>query len=783
MPTDWCLCLICGKHVKAAECRSIAKLPRGTVAFLCCLAMGYGLRLEVAKMILKDEDLKERYSCRKHYIQAAFWLCETNNSVPKKPRLERSTSFVVNSALLKRIQECATFFGDHKVTKHDVHFFFNDCKMRYCTAGGWTIVGAKERKEVAAQARKLASEKSGKLSVEIKPELLSEEEIRERVTEGLSEDQLLALRRAKCFLCKELKTIKHLRQSPLTKSTLLVLLSCLLINEKIDVEKAKTLFTSLFTERGLWICNEHIFSVDAYLRKKWGKKFGEQIEASFVGSEILEDETYTRLVEVSKSITQYDERRWKMTATLTQFFIDFQKRYNAKTKAFRKQAEEYRLLVQKFVDGCDADGAMTDPSCLFAQKKLEDQESAFLCFLNKPFQLDDPEPSASDPEMPQLMPMVYPMVVKGEVCGNFMHDNGLHNGPQVEDVNHLEHVFDDDGDDGRIVKDAKENVGSVAVADADSDDRSRVKMEKEQEDLSRSDIEMENDYEIIAASSFTNAQFLDPSSVKFGKDETTWISGNTLGSGRAQTKDWREKLVGYNNLVKSLSPYDDIRDLHANCMHVPINETQKQERFEIISSLSIRNHRAPFLSGLITCASKRIHFESHKRATLMCTDSLPGQSVLYTIWWSSTGILYHAFSQESYNFHSQMMTVPILMFQLDQVVKSCHFENIGEFGPILLCDEPRDYMTTGVIAKLHEYNFEILPYPLGSKDLLPSHYYFFKRLFDYIEGRNYKYLTNLKADLNNFLRTRPSNFFAAGINELSWRWNCCVATKGERVKL
>ncbi|CAJ0595688.1 unnamed protein product [Cylicocyclus nassatus] len=780
-----CVCLICGKSILLAESRFISKASNRGVILVSCLLMGYALPMKVAKLVLEEGSLTRR-SCRRHFVQASFWLYETvkhalHDSEPPPDTFGVLPLFIKN-AIVMRIQECATLFGDYSVTENEVQLFYNDCQMRHFCDSGAIVDFERIRKEAGDDT---AASNSGKSTSGKQPKLPSLKGLQEHLDKDLSQHHLAF---KQCCLCDESNSIKHLQETPLTMSVLIVLLSCLHANDKVTLEKAKEVFIS-GQKPEKQICNEHFFWVAAYLRAMWEKRYGDLTQISFQRlHDLLDDENFSRLVGISNDFVEGHTPLRR--SCLTIFFKWYRESYfSKKTRTWRAGAmiETHlfdRESVQRRKESDEQDDIVEIPTQSEQQTpKTEDIKSAFSLTFDERLGIDgdqsasarelttcDLQPSTSRSEPVKQEPCTsVDEALEDEIPYDSSHDNGFCTEMSAEDLLHTED----------IAEDGEEEKCPVA----EFEDLTQAKTEKS-DGLSRIEEVVDSVSKgktTVPWPQPTPQIFAPPSGTRYNRHETIAVSATTLQSIRAPKRKHTEDLDA-TELLKDTNIH--LVEPRVVQYESPTDLNEKRTRFEIISSLSIRNRRAPFLSGLITYASKRIYFDSRKRLLSKHSENLPGPSILYTIWWSSAGILYQAISQEDGKIppRPRRMTSTLFQFQLNQVVKSRRFSNMGEFGPILLCDEPRSYFDSEVIAKLHDYNIEILPYPPNSKDLLPSHYYFFEQLFQYLRNKNYRSLFTLKGDLKSFICTRPPTFFADAINELKWRWDLCIANKGEIVK-
>jgi hypothetical protein len=79
-------------------------------------------------------------------------------------------------------------------------------------------------------------------------------------------------------------------------------------------------------------------------------------------------------------------------------------------------------------------------------------------------------------------------------------------------------------------------------------------------------------------------------------------------------------------------------------------------------------------------------------------------------------------------------------------------------------------------AAIEELDWEILPYPPYSPDLIPTDYYFFCSL-SFLSFNNYAELRNWLYELV----AKPVDLFKRGIKNLPERWEAVVNNGGEHI--
>ena len=81
-------------------------------------------------------------------------------------------------------------------------------------------------------------------------------------------------------------------------------------------------------------------------------------------------------------------------------------------------------------------------------------------------------------------------------------------------------------------------------------------------------------------------------------------------------------------------------------------------------------------------------------------------------------------------------------------------------------------------AAIQEVGFTQLAHPPYSPDLAPSDYYLFRHLKQHLRGRRFQCKEDLQTVTEEFLATKPAQFFRLAFDDLVRRWTKCVENGG-----
>ena len=218
-----------------------------------------------------------------------------------------------------------------------------------------------------------------------------------------------------------------------------------------------------------------------------------------------------------------------------------------------------------------------------------------------------------------------------------------------------------------------------------------------------------------------------------------------------------------------------------------LNDRQREVRVEACLALLNRHTNEGILNRIVTCDEKWILFDNRKRsASWLDPGSVPKQcskrkltprKVMVTVWWSSAGVIHHSFLPNGVS-----ITADVYCEELNTMMeKLAHLQPalVNRSSPLLLHDNARPHTAQQTVSKLQELGLEALRHPPYSPDLAPTDYYFFQNLDNFLAGKKFNTREAVQNAFEEFVASRPADFFKKGINKLPLRWQRCIDCMGD----
>ncbi|XP_047364411.1 histone-lysine N-methyltransferase SETMAR-like [Vespa velutina] len=220
---------------------------------------------------------------------------------------------------------------------------------------------------------------------------------------------------------------------------------------------------------------------------------------------------------------------------------------------------------------------------------------------------------------------------------------------------------------------------------------------------------------------------------------------------------------------------------------VPHNlpEENKANRSITCKVLLQRHHTEPFFDRLITGDEKWVLYDNskRKRQRLFSNESprstakpaLHPKKALLCVWWSICGIVHFEMLKPG-----QTVNADLYCEQLDRVNQSLieKYPAIVNKKGVILQDT---HCTRRTLEKINELGWEVLPHPLYSPDIAPSHFHLFRSLQHFLSGKKFENLGDVENAISSYFTQKPIDFYRSGIENLHIRWQKVVDNEGDYI--
>ncbi|KAM5284016.1 protein AF-10 isoform 11-T17 [Hipposideros larvatus] len=247
----------------------------------------------------------------------------------------------------------------------------------------------------------------------------------------------------------------------------------------------------------------------------------------------------------------------------------------------------------------------------------------------------------------------------------------------------------------------------------------------------------------------------------------------------------KELNIGHSTVFRHLKQIGKVKKLGKWVPH-ELTANQKNRRFEVSSSLILRNNNEPFLDRIVTCDEKWIVYDNRQRPAQwldreeapkhFSKPNLHQKKVMVTVWWSAAGLIHYSFLNPGETITSEKYAQQI--DEMHRKLQCLQPALVNKKGPILLHDNAPPHVAQPTLQKLNELGYEVLPYPPYSPDLSPTNYHFFKHLDNFLQGKHFHKQQDAENAFQEFIESQSTEFYTTGINKLISRWQKCIDCNG-----
>lgn len=219
-----------------------------------------------------------------------------------------------------------------------------------------------------------------------------------------------------------------------------------------------------------------------------------------------------------------------------------------------------------------------------------------------------------------------------------------------------------------------------------------------------------------------------------------------------------------------------------------LSENNKLNRFNICFSLLRRHKQKSFLYRIVTGDEKWIYYHNPNRKRSWVDPGEPGSSqpkrnihdhkVLLCIWWDMQGVLYYELLKPSETVTADLYSRQLRQLHLQLIEKRPYYKT-KQNKVILLHDNARPHVALRTKETLKELKWEILTHPAYSPDIAPSDFHLFRSMQHVLSDVRFNNAEEVQKFVDNFIQSKPIDFFHRGIHLLPERWQKVVDNDGE----
>jgi histone-lysine N-methyltransferase SETMAR len=212
-------------------------------------------------------------------------------------------------------------------------------------------------------------------------------------------------------------------------------------------------------------------------------------------------------------------------------------------------------------------------------------------------------------------------------------------------------------------------------------------------------------------------------------------------------------------------------------------DAQKQKRVDVSTELLERQNQSPFVQDVITMDETWLPFNNpdvykawlrpNQRAPATPRPDFRQLKIMLSVFWNSTGVIYWELVDRTVNSE-------VYCAQLDRVAEAL-FDSGRERPVIFLHDNASSHTAKVTKKKLSDLMWEVLPHPPYSPDMAPSDFHLFTSLKNWLKGKRYADIDEVRAGVQEYFDSKPAEFYARGFTKLPDIWEEIIGFDGDYV--
>ena len=204
------------------------------------------------------------------------------------------------------------------------------------------------------------------------------------------------------------------------------------------------------------------------------------------------------------------------------------------------------------------------------------------------------------------------------------------------------------------------------------------------------------------------------------------------------------------------------------------------------SSLIVCNNNEPFLNQIVTCDELWILYnnwqwpaqwlDQEEAPKHFQKPNLHPKKVMVTVLLSAAGLICYTFLNPGETLTTEKNVQPVN--EIHRKLQHLQPVLVNRKGSTLLHDNAWPHITQQTLQNFNKLGYKFLPHPPHSPDLLPTGYYFYKNLDNFLQGKYFHEQQEAEDAFQEFLKSWSKDFCNTRISKLISQWQNCVNCNG-----
>lgn len=252
--------------------------------------------------------------------------------------------------------------------------------------------------------------------------------------------------------------------------------------------------------------------------------------------------------------------------------------------------------------------------------------------------------------------------------------------------------------------------------------------------------------------------------------------------------------ISNDTVIRILHDHLGMKKLSARWVPRLLTVDQKRIRVKISKqSLELfKRNSSEFLRRFVTVDESWIHHytpemkeqskqwtSAGERAPKKAKTVPSAGKVMATVFWDSHGVIFIDYLEKGKTITGQYYANLLDKFNAELMEKRPHLK---KKKVLFHHDNAPAHSSAVATAKLAELRYELLPHPPYSPDLAPCDYFLFPNMKKWLGGKRFSSNEEIIDATNAYFAEFEKSYFLEGLKKLEYRWEKCIALKGDYVE-